>query len=71
MITTDCGHEFPRPVNWPSFSIGGTLDCPMCGTLLILALKDDKEHARNFHEYMNERNPQWPVDGAGTGYVEF
>lgn len=28
-------------------------------------------HAPLFHKYLNQQDPSWPADGAGTGYVEF
>ena len=74
MIQTDCQHPFERPDSWPDFVVGGTTDCPTCGALLILALDPNSEEpveiARNFHEFMHERNKSWPKDGFGTGYIE-
>lgn len=28
-------------------------------------------HMPLFHVYLNSIEPEWPIDGAGTGYVEF
>ena len=45
---------------------GCTMDCPECGALLIC----HKGVAKGLHEHIHSTSPEWPIDGAGTGYIE-
>lgn len=67
LMTFECGHQAMRPSVWKYTIAGSTADCPVCGALLIFV---NEHYARLFHKYMHEQDPRWPIDGAGTGYVE-
>jgi len=67
LMTFECGHSAMRPLVWKDTIGGSTADCPVCGALLIFI---NETYARLFNSYMHEKNPNWPIDGAGTGYVE-
>ena len=43
-----------------------TADCVHCKALLII----QEGMAYEFHKRMHSKDPRWPEDGAGTGYVE-
>lgn len=45
---------------------GCTMNCFHCGALLIV----ESTFARDFHEFLHSQNPNWPVDGKETGYIE-
>ncbi len=42
-----------------------TANCSHCGELLLVG-----GLVKLFHQAINEENPEWPADGAGTGFVE-
>ena len=46
---------------------GCTADCPHCEALLIIK----NTYCINFHQYMHSQDGRWPVDGKGTGFIEF
>jgi hypothetical protein len=46
---------------------GATCDCSRCGVLLLIT--QDLEVVE-FHKYIHSRDPRWPKDGKGTGYIE-
>lgn len=84
-FTTGCGHSWRRRY-WPyrveRLHTGAcTTDCRVCGAVLIIAGEQFEGRRRDvvpvavhmplFHTYMNQQDPRWPKDGAGTGYVEF
>ena len=46
---------------------GATADCIHCGNILVI----DKCKFKPFHKWLNKKNPSWPSDGKGTGYIEF
>lgn len=82
-FTTGCGHSWRR--RYPKWTIGdlahASTDCKVCGELLMIPGEQFKGMNRNafpftvhmplFHAYLNSIEPDWPVDGRGTGYVEF
>lgn len=82
-FTTGCGHSWRR--RYPKWTIRdlshASTDCKVCGELLMIPgeqFKDEKSlafpfdvHMPLFHVYLNSIEPEWPIDGAGTGYVEF
>lgn len=82
-FTTGCGHSWRRryPRHTVGVLAGCTADCVRCGALLIipgrqfLGMRLDifpaDVHMPLFHRYMNQQDPRWPADGAGTGYMEF
>lgn len=82
-FTTGCGHSWRRRYPWHTIrTLGGcTTDCNVCGELLIIPREQfegqDPDaypfnvHAPLFHKYLNQQDPRWPADGAGTGFVEF
>jgi hypothetical protein len=37
----------------------------------VTPVDENTVRGRDFHEYMNSKNPLWPANGAGTGVVEF
>lgn len=41
---------------------GATLNCPKCGSLLLI--EDGKIY--DFHKRLHERDSRWPIDGKGT-----
>lgn len=73
-IKTDCGHILTPSDDWPLLSHleGATVDCPECGQLLIFKTDTEKFELRalDFHKYLHSKNPEWPAEGEGTGYVE-
>lgn len=44
-----------------------TMDCARCSALLVV--KEGK--VLDFHAWMHEQDERWPIDGSGTGFVEF
>lgn len=82
-FTTGCGHSWKR--TYPKWDIHtlryATSDCRVCGALCIVdenqfSSQDDYRfpfhvHMPLFHIYLNRKDPRWPVDGTGTGYVSF
>ena len=46
---------------------GCTCDCPHCEAVLIIK----NTYALDFHAYIHSKDPRWPVDGFGTGVLEF
>lgn len=82
-FTTGCGHSWRRrfPVWTVGVLRGSTTDCRKCDALLIIPFDQfvsmDRGsypfnvHMPLFHKYLHEQDSQWPVDGRGTGYVEF
>lgn len=71
-IVTSCGHTIESaPKRYQQYiNTGTTFDCPECGSLQVMMGTTIEFKSMNFHEWMNEKNPNWPVDGANTGYVE-
>lgn len=74
-ILTDCGHRWKTGRRAADVA-DHTQDCRVCGRLLIYPRESVHPtyvvlRARDFHAYLHEGNPDWPADGAGTGYVEF
>lgn len=83
-FTTGCGHSWEGR-RTPGLTVadlaGCTSNCRACGELVIIpgkqfnGLRSDtvpaNVHMPLFHRYMHAQDPSWPVDGAGTGYVEF
>lgn len=78
-IVTDCGHRYNRGLAAADVA-GCTLDCRVCGELLIIPAETietrfpltwEVVRARRFHHWMHSQDPRWSVDGASTGYVEF
>lgn len=56
-----------------------TTDCPHCGSLLMVKRRNvstlwqydrDGWETQDFHECMHASIPEWPLTGAGTGWVE-
>jgi hypothetical protein len=45
---------------------GATADCPLCDALVIL----EKGEAKNFHKWLNAKEPEWPADGKNTGVID-
>lgn len=45
---------------------GCTCDCSHCGEMLVT----NKGMTYLFHEFMNNQDPRWPVDGKDTHFVE-
>jgi hypothetical protein len=82
-FTTGCGHSWRR--RYPKWTIRdlshASTDCKVCGELLYISGeqfegKDSSAfpfavHCMLFHVYMHGQDSGWPVDGAGTDYVEF
>ena len=82
-FTTGCGHNWRR--RWPKWTVrqlsDASTDCNVCGGLLFIRGEQFEGmepnafpfavHAVLFHVYMNEQDSRWPVDGKGTGHVEF
>ena len=46
---------------------GCTADCPHCEALLIIK----NTYPVDFHAYVHSKDSRWPVDGFGTGVLEF
>lgn len=59
-----CNHEWTMMYDAERV-IGATTDCPNCNTLLLGVVM-----LRSFHEVMHEQNPEWPVDGTNTGFID-
>lgn len=82
-ITTGCGHSWRRRhLTLTRLDLAGcTTDCGVCGELLIIPagqfMGQDLHavpfavHAPLFHRYLNQQDPRWPADGAGTGYITY
>lgn len=80
---TGCGHSWRK--RYPKWTVGDlrgvVTDCRVCDAYLIIPFEQfdgmDRSvfpvevHMPMFHKYMNEQDERWPVDGVGTGYVEF
>lgn len=66
-VQTECGHVLKMPYSLEEM-LGATVDCTVCGKLLMLQVALVK--GVDFHKELNRRNPDWPADGAGTGWVE-
>lgn len=66
-ISTECGHTIERHWSWPQAIKHYTLDCTECGTELIMV---NESYAQDLNKYLHGENPQWPIDGRGTGYVD-
>lgn len=62
----ECGKRFKVGAKNKNDANGATFDCKHCDALLIMT----NRRVRNFHEYMHEQLPQWPVDGSGTYFME-
>ena len=82
-FTTGCGHSWRRRYPWWTVGDlrGATTDCKVCDALLIIPFEQfegvDPDvfpftvHMPLFHVYLNAQDPGWPINGAGTRYVEF
>lgn len=83
-FTTGCGHFWTR--RHPKYTVerlarGATTDCRECGALVYVVPKQfegmrpdcfpAQVHMPLLHRYLNQQDPSWPADGAGTGYAEF
>lgn len=73
VVVTDHGCVFRTGYDTETLR-GKTMDCRVCGRLLIFPEEATYRlctRARDFHAYLHETDPQWPADGAGTGYVAY
>ena len=75
IVVTDCGHQFNTGYT-AEIMRGCTMDCKICNRLLIfdwddIGLLHKVIRARDFHRYLNELDPKWPIDGADTYVVSF
>lgn len=66
-ISTECGHTIERHWSWPQTVKHFTLDCPECGTVLIMV---NESYAQALNGYLHAENPSWPEDGHGTGHID-
>lgn len=46
---------------------GATFDCQRCGAEL---LDDPEAGVVELHAFIHSKDPAWPADGEGTGYVD-
>lgn len=62
-----CTRKFYARCRRKADAWGSTMNCFHCGVLLIA--DEATKSVIDFHEYLHEKNPEWPKDGAGTGSV--
>ena len=82
-FTTGCGHSWRRRYPWHTARTlsHASTDCAVCGELLMIPGEQFEGqnldafpvnvHMPLFHVYLNQQDPRWPADGAGTGSIEF
>lgn len=68
-ITTECGHKYENDTDLTASDVSGmTTNCKVCGSMLIFLGLD--AFASDFHKHLASTNPDWPADGANTGFIE-
>ena len=67
-ICPNCGKEFGIEVDNEEEFWGSCFECPRCD-LELLANRETKT-VKDFHRALHERDPHWPIDGRGTGFLD-